>query len=104
MDENDIFHEISKQISDVNSSLSKTTSFDKKEIILQTELGIKIPSTGIAYGEKTIPITDKFTRDCQKSINVCMDKNGASIIIDVPYIRRTYELFQNNSISYRNKF
>ena len=55
----------------------------------------------IAYGEETIPIIDKFAMNCRRDLNLCIDKNGPSVIINVPEITKLYVIFNSTSVQMR---
>ena len=55
----------------------------------------------IAYGEETIPIIDKFAMNCRRDLNLCIDKNGPSVIINVPEITKLYVIFKSTSVQMR---
>ena len=57
--------------------------------------------TRIVYGGETIRITDKFALTCQSEINIIMDKNGASLVTNVPEITKFYSILKNNSVKIR---
>ena len=48
-----------------------------------------------------IPITEKFAMNCKRDLNLCIDKNGPSVIINVPEITEMYIIFKSNSVNMR---
>ncbi|MDN5846539.1 MAG: HAMP domain-containing histidine kinase [Candidatus Nitrosocosmicus sp.] len=77
------------------------SAIDAEKRIKQIEEGLELPETKIAHGKETIPITDKFEMNCQNKINIFADKVAASVIIDVPDIKKTYEAYKSKSIKIR---
>ncbi|MDQ2685511.1 MAG: HAMP domain-containing histidine kinase [Thermoproteota archaeon] len=55
----------------------------------------------IAYGNDTIPIASKFAMNCKRELNVLINRNGPSAIINVPEIENIYELLKSNSVKIR---
>lgn len=55
----------------------------------------------VEHGEETIVITDKFAINCKRDLNICIDKNGPSVIVNVPDFSKLYTLFKSNSIKIR---
>ena len=74
---------------------------------------VKLKENKIQYpelhtGEETIPIIDRFAMNCKGISNICIDKNGPSVIINVPEITKLYVIFKStsrtNEDSYRYNF
>ena len=57
--------------------------------------------TRMAYGKEAIPVIDKFVNTCQSELNIVMDKNGISSIINDPMFTRFYTILKDNSINIR---
>jgi hypothetical protein len=57
--------------------------------------------TKIAYGEDALSMIARFATACQSEINVIVDKTGASSIIDIPEITKSYTILRNNSVKIR---
>lgn len=54
-----------------------------------------------AYGKEPIPIIYEFAVICKSYFDLCIDKNGPFAIINVPYIKKMFEIFKINSIKKR---
>jgi signal transduction histidine kinase len=81
----------SSKMSDIRNNKGRVDDQQEKQTI----------ATRIAYGEETIPITEKFAINCKRDLNICIDKNGPSVIINVPEITKLYVIFKSNSVKIR---
>ena len=81
----------SSKMSDIRDNKGRVDDQQEKQTI----------ATRIAYGEEIIPITEKFAINCKRELNICIDKNGPSVIINVPEITKLYVIFKSNSVKIR---
>ncbi len=81
----------SSKMSDIRNNKGRVDDQQEKQTI----------ATRIAYGEETIPITEKFAINCKRELNICINKNGPSVIINVPEITKLYVIFKSNSVKIR---
>ena len=101
MDEDGDFLKATNNLLNQDTFSSKTSGLRTDKVGVEDQQGKQIIATRIAYGEDIIPITEKFAMNCKRDLNVCIDKNGPSVIINVPEIRKLYVIFKNNAIKIR---
>ena len=101
MDEDGDFLKATNNLLNQDTFSSKTSGLRTDKVGVEDQQGKQIIATRIAYGEDIIPITEKFAMNCKRDLNVCIDKNGPSVIINVPEITKLYVIFKNNSIKIR---
>ena len=93
---------------DSSSSSSRPSDLLNNNERVDGKQGKQNTVSKIAYGEETIPIIDKFAMNCRSDLNLCIDKNGPSVIINVPEITKLYVIFKSylrtNEDSYRYNF
>ncbi len=101
MDEDGDFLKATNNLLNQDTFSSKTSGLRTDKVGVEDQQGKQIIATRIAYGEDIIPITEKFAMNCKRDLNVCIDKNGPSVIINVPEIRKLFVIFKNNAIKIR---
>ncbi|CAN5622290.1 hypothetical protein BH23THE1_BH23THE1_25840 [soil metagenome] len=101
MDEDGYFLNTTSDLHNQNSFSSKTSDIRDNKVRVDHQQGKQTIATRIAYGEETIPITEKFAINCKRDLNICIDKNGPSVIINVPEITKLYVIFKSNYIKIR---
>ena len=108
VDENSKYDDVRNHLhlasSDVDTPSTKVMSHQEEEEEEKREndnKGKQPPETKIVYGEKTAQVIHEFGLNCKSEYSVCIDKNGPSIIIDVPSLNSLYTIFKNNSIKIR---
>ncbi|MDN5846651.1 MAG: hypothetical protein L0H53_10310 [Candidatus Nitrosocosmicus sp.] len=84
-----------------DSFSSETSNIRKTQERTGDQEGKQTIATRIACGNETIPITEKFAMNCKRDLNLCIDNNGPSVIINVPEITKMYEIFKSNSVKIR---
>ena len=84
-----------------DSSSSRPSDFLNNNERVDGKQGKQNTVSRIAYGEETIPIIDKFAMNCRRDLNLCIDKNGPSVIINVPEISKLYVIFKVTSVQMR---
>ncbi len=101
MDEDDDFLKTTSDLLDQSSFSSDPLNIQNNKERRENQQGKQTISTTIAYGGETIPITEKFAMNCKRALNICIDENGPSVIINVPEITKLYVLFKSNSVKIR---
>ena len=86
---------------DSSSSSSRPSDLLNNNERVDGKQGKQNTVSKIAYGEETIPIIDKFAMNCRRDLNLCIDKNGPSVIINVPEITKLYVIFKSTSVQMR---
>ncbi len=86
---------------DSSSSSSRPSDLLNNNERVDGKQGKQNTVSKIAYGEETIPIIDKFAMNCRRDLNLCIDKNGPSVIINVPEITKLYVTFKSTSVQMR---
>ena len=84
MDEDDDFLKTTSDLLDESSFSSDPLNIQNNKERRENQQGKQTISTTIAYGVETIPITEKFAMNCKRALNICIDENGPSVIINVP--------------------
>ena len=101
MDEDGDLLKATNDLLDQNSSSSRLSNFLNNNERVDGKQGKQNTVSRIAYGEETIPIIDKFAMNCRRDLNLCIDKNGPSVIINVPEISKLYVIFKSTSVQMR---
>jgi signal transduction histidine kinase len=101
MDEGGDFIETTSDLLDQNSFSSKRSGIRNNIGQVDNQEGKRTIATRVAYGEETIPIIEKFAMNCKRDLNICIDKNGLSVIINAPEITKLYVIFKSNSVRIR---
>ena len=101
MDEDEGFLNATNDL--INQDLSSSKSWDLRDNIGRAhyEQEKQMIGSKIVYGNDTIPIASKFAMNCKRELNVLIDRNGPSAIINVPEIENIYELLKSNSVKIR---
>src|SRR5215210_3301917 len=100
-DEDGDFLNATSDLHNQDSFSSKMLDIRNNKGRVDDKQGKQTIATRIAYGEETIPITEKFAINCKRELNICIDKNGPSVIINVPEITKLYVIFKSNSVKVR---
>ena len=100
-DEDGGFLKAMSDLHNQDSFSSKMLDIRNNKGRVEDKQGNQTIATRIAYGEETIQITEKFAINCKRELNICIDKNGPSVIINVPEITKLYVIFKNNSVKVR---
>jgi hypothetical protein len=100
-DEGGDFLKATSDLHNQDSFSSKMLDIRNNKRRVEDKQGKQTTATRIAYGEETIPITEKFAINCKRELNICIDKNGLSVIINVPEITKLYVIFKSNSVKVR---
>jgi signal transduction histidine kinase len=100
-DEDGDFLKATSDLHNQDSFSSKMLDIRNNKGRIDDKQGKQTIATRIAYGEETIPITEKFAINCKRELNICIDKNGPSVIINVPEITKLYVIFKSNSVKVR---
>lgn len=98
MGEDDDLFKATSDLINQNSSSTKSSDIRNSKGIIDDQQLQQNTVTKIAYGKGIIPITKKFAMNCKRDLNVCIDKNGPSVIINVPEIAEMYVIFKSNSV------
>ena len=98
MGEDDDLFKATSDLINQNSSSTKSSDIRNSKGIIDNQHLQQNTVTKIAYGKGIIPITKKFAMKCKRDLNVCIDKNGPSVIINVPEIAEMYVIFKSNSV------
>jgi signal transduction histidine kinase len=98
MGEDDNLFKATSDLINQNSSSTKSSDIRNSKGIIDNQQLQQNTVTKIAYGKGIIPITKKFAMNCKRDLNVCIDKNGPSVIINVPEIAEMYVIFKSNSV------
>ncbi|HKX96326.1 MAG TPA: ATP-binding protein [Candidatus Nitrosocosmicus sp.] len=98
MGEDDDLFKATSDLINQNSSSTKSSDIRNSKGIIDNQQLQQNTVTKIAYGKGIIPITKKFAMNCKRDLNVCIDKNGPSVIINVPEIAEMYVIFKSNSV------
>ena len=101
MDEDGDLLKATNDLLDQDSSSSRPSDLLNNNERVDGKQGKQNTVSKIAYGEETIPIIDKFAMNCRRDLNLCIDKNGPSVIINVPEITKLYVIFKSTSVQMR---
>ncbi len=101
MDEDGDLLKTTNDLLDQDSSSSRPSDLLNNNERVDGKQGKQNTVSTIAYGEETIPIIDKFAMNCRRDLNLCIDKNGPSVIINVPEITKLYVIFKSTSVQIR---
>jgi len=101
MDEDGDLLKATNDLLDQDSSSSRPSDLLNNNERVDSKQGKQNTLSKIAYGEETIPIIDKFAMNCRRDLNLCIDKNGPSVIINVPEITKLYVIFKSTSVQIR---
>ena len=101
MDEDGDLLRATNDLLDQDSSSSRPSDLLNNNERVDDKQGKQNTVSKIAYGEETIPIIDKFAMNCRRDLNLCIDKNGPSVIINVPEITKLHVIFKSTSVQMR---
>ena len=101
MDEDGDLLKATNDLLDQDSSSSRPSDLLNNNERVDGKQGKQNTVSKIAYGEETIPIIDKFAMNCRRDLNLCIDKNGPSVIINVPEITKLHVIFKSTSVQMR---
>ena len=101
MDEDGDLLRATNDLLDQDSSSSRPSDLLNNNERVDGKQGKQNTVSKIAYGEETIPIIDKFAMNCRRDLNLCIDKNGPSVIINVPEITKLHVIFKSTSVQMR---
>jgi signal transduction histidine kinase len=101
MDEDGDLLKATNDLLDQDSSSSRPSDLLNNNERVDCKQGKQNTVSTIAYGEETIRIIDKFAMNCIRDLNLCIDKNGPSVIINVPEITKLYVIFKSTSVQMR---
>ena len=101
MDEDGDFLKATTDLLGQDSFSSETSNIRNNKERRADHQGKQTIATRIVYGKDTIPIIEKFVMNCKRNLNICIDKNGPSLIINVPEITKLYTMFNRNSVKIR---
>ncbi|HYF99651.1 MAG TPA: HAMP domain-containing sensor histidine kinase [Candidatus Saccharimonadales bacterium] len=102
MDESDDFLKPTyKNLFNQESFSSKSSNLQDKKVSVEYEQGKENIITKIVYGEDTLSVIDQFAIACQSEVNVIVDKNSASLIINDSEFTKFYTILKNKSVDIR---
>ncbi|HYF98791.1 MAG TPA: HAMP domain-containing sensor histidine kinase [Candidatus Saccharimonadales bacterium] len=101
MDEDEGFLNATNDL--INQDLSSSKSWDLRDNKGRAhyEQEKQMIGSKIVHGNDTIPISSKFAMNCKRELNVLINRNGPSAIINVPEIENIYELLKSNLVKIR---
>jgi len=101
MDGRDDFLKATNDLVDQESFSSQPSDRRNDEVGIEEQQEKKTIATRIFYGEEIILIAEKFVRTCKRDLNICINKNMLSVIVNFPAITRFYEVLHRNSVKIR---
>jgi len=101
MDGRDDFLKATNDLVDQESFSSQPADRRNDEVVIEEQQEKKTIATRIFYGEEIILIAEKFVRTCKRDLNICINKNMLSVIVNFPAITRFYEVLHRNSVKIR---
>ena len=101
MDGRDDFLKATNDLVDQESFSSQPSDRRNDEVGIEEQQEKKTIATRIVYGEEIVLIAEKFVRTCKRDLNICINKNMPSVIVNFPAITRFYEVLHRNSVKIR---